>query len=322
MGLFDKIKGPAFLKDDSEADRQLESLKELLKNANGKLAKSIEQEISRVEAGIYGEQSVKFELENSHMPMIVLHDLFLEYEGLTAQIDYLILTRKRNFVVECKNLYGNIEINSAGDFIRTMEFGRIKKKEGIYSPITQNTRHMELIKKIRAAERGNFLTKAIFEKNFYQNYRSIVVLANPKTVLNAKYAKKEDRNRVIRADQLVSFIKKINSEPETVERSEKDMENLAQFFIGIHKDPKVDYVTKFREALEKEDEPENEKEVPVQANELKMEEEKSAVDTEILCPRCGAPMVLRRATRGDKDGQEFYGCSAYPKCRGIVQVRQ
>ena len=34
------------------------------------------------------------------------------------------------------------------------------------------------------------------------------------------------------------------------------------------------------------------------------------------CPRCGSPMVKRQATRGANAGQEFYGCSRYPACRG------
>jgi len=33
--------------------------------------------------------------------------------------------------------------------------------------------------------------KIMLEKYFYENYRSIVVLANPKTVLNDRHAKKE-----------------------------------------------------------------------------------------------------------------------------------
>lgn len=91
--------------------------------------KKIDEEINRVNAGIWGEQTVRFELQNSHIPMYVLHDLFLEYDGLTAQIDYLIVTRKQTFVLECKNLYGNIEINNAGDFIRTVTYGRLAKRK-------------------------------------------------------------------------------------------------------------------------------------------------------------------------------------------------
>lgn len=34
------------------------------------------------------------------------------------------------------------------------------------------------------------------------------------------------------------------------------------------------------------------------------------------CPLCGGAMVLRTAKRGDNAGSQFWGCSAYPKCRG------
>jgi ATP-dependent DNA helicase RecQ len=36
------------------------------------------------------------------------------------------------------------------------------------------------------------------------------------------------------------------------------------------------------------------------------------------CPECGSPMVERRARRGRNAGNTFWGCSAYPHCRGIV----
>lgn len=38
------------------------------------------------------------------------------------------------------------------------------------------------------------------------------------------------------------------------------------------------------------------------------------------CPKCGSEMLLRTAKRGDRAGKQFYGCSAYPKCRGIVNL--
>ena len=38
------------------------------------------------------------------------------------------------------------------------------------------------------------------------------------------------------------------------------------------------------------------------------------------CPRCGKLMVLRTAKSGSKTGQQFWGCSAYPECKGVVEV--
>ncbi len=36
----------------------------------------------------------------------------------------------------------------------------------------------------------------------------------------------------------------------------------------------------------------------------------------VICPKCGAPMVLRTAQRGSHAGQQFWGCSRFPSCRG------
>jgi restriction system protein len=38
------------------------------------------------------------------------------------------------------------------------------------------------------------------------------------------------------------------------------------------------------------------------------------------CPTCGKPMVLRRAKTGKHVGQEFWGCPAFPQCRGTRSV--
>lgn len=34
------------------------------------------------------------------------------------------------------------------------------------------------------------------------------------------------------------------------------------------------------------------------------------------CPRCGSDMVLRQARKGEHAGDEFWGCSRFPRCRG------
>ncbi|MEC4746944.1 topoisomerase DNA-binding C4 zinc finger domain-containing protein [Methylomicrobium sp. Wu6] len=35
------------------------------------------------------------------------------------------------------------------------------------------------------------------------------------------------------------------------------------------------------------------------------------------CPRCGLPMVLRTARSGTHQGNQFWGCSGFPKCRTV-----
>lgn len=38
------------------------------------------------------------------------------------------------------------------------------------------------------------------------------------------------------------------------------------------------------------------------------------------CPTCSATMVRRRAKAGANAGQEFWGCSSFPKCRSVLPV--
>lgn len=302
MGLFDKIKDPVFLKEKSSVKEQIEKL-ELMKhdaNLTSDSKRQIEKDIKILMMGLTGEDNIAFELKNSHIPMFVLHDLHIEFQGLSAQIDYLIITRKRLFVVECKNLVGDIEIDAGGNFIRTIHNGSQVIKEGIYSPITQNTRHLELLKQVRAEEKANIISKILFERYFYENYRSVVVLSNPKTVLNARYAKKEVKNQVIRADQLVHFIKTVNSQSGVEPRSEKSMEELARFYLSLHKESEKDYTEKYLEV--------SRNNTPQAKTEI------------IACPLCNAPMVKRKASKGNNIGKEFWGCSQFPKCKGIINI--
>jgi len=39
------------------------------------------------------------------------------------------------------------------------------------------------------------------------------------------------------------------------------------------------------------------------------------------CPQCGGEMVLRTAKKGDNPGQKFWGCAAFPKCKGTRPYR-
>lgn len=177
--------------------------------------------------------------------MYILHDVYLEDGELSAQIDYLVFTKKICFVIECKNLFGKIEINNNGDFIRTLEFDGKQRKEGIYSPITQNQRHIELMKKIKIDSKKNQLIKFIAQKAFDSMYQSIVVLANPKTVLNVKFAKKEVKEQVIRVDQLVNYIKKVYKQSSQSTFSDEELLKWATSYLDLHKDVVKNYTGKY-----------------------------------------------------------------------------
>ena len=256
MGVFDSfkelvtqkpvgLKKPDFYKADSDAKKQLERLQQLYATAPDRVKPQIERDMKLLAYGIAGEENVAFELNNSYLPIIVLHDLRRQSLVLEAQIDYLIITTKFCLVVECKNLFGNLEVNSRGEFIRELDFNGKRKKEGIYSPVTQNVRHMEMIKALRLGNKRNPLMRVALDKSFGELHKSVIVLANPKTVINLKQAPKEIKDQIIRSDQLIAHIKKLLRENKDLASSEKDMYEMADFFVGLHKENPVDYAEKY-----------------------------------------------------------------------------
>ena len=246
MALFQKKIGCVFLKETSDAEAYIEKLEALLQTADEDSRKKIQKQIKLAQYGLEGENKVAYELKTSGMDMYVLHDICLETGDLSAQIDYIVVTRKLVYVIECKNLYGNIEIDNGGNFVR--QIGPSSPKEGIYSPITQNQRHLRVLKEIRKESKGNFLLKMAFEKFFEENHKSVVVLANPKTYLNAKYAPKEVKQQVIRADQLVD-IKKTDGGAKTDPKSEKAMLEVANFYLERHIQGHSDYAKQYEEMV-------------------------------------------------------------------------
>ena len=96
--------GPVFIKENSDAESFIEKMKALSSKASGKVKDKIEQQISAAESGLYGEKQIAYELRNSGMDMLIMHDLYLEKNGLSAQIDFVVMTRKHTFKIENKNL--------------------------------------------------------------------------------------------------------------------------------------------------------------------------------------------------------------------------
>lgn len=301
MGLFSNPE-VIVLKETSDSKEYLIKLQDLKDKSTGnaKLLEKIEKEIAITEAGIYGEDSIIFELKNSGMDLVVIHDLYIETsDGRGAQIDFFVITPYVNVIIECKNLFGNIEINSKGEFIRTFEYKGRKYKEGIYSPITQNERHITVYKDCRKEDK-NFAQKLLFEKFFDTYNKAVVVLANPKTVVNDRFAKKEVKEQIIRCDQLITYLKNLKSDNKS---SKKEMREFGEKILAMNIENRKDYLKKYEE--------------------IKSEVSTSSVissNDELICPKCGSKLVLRIAKKDTNIGNQFYGCSNYPKCKYIQNL--
>jgi hypothetical protein len=248
MGLFDKLREPIVLKEESDAKKQLEQLNLLLPQVKGDIKSQIEQDIKYLQYGIYGEEALMFELKNSHMPMYILHDLFFERNGLKTQIDYLVITRKLGIILECKNLFGDIKIDNQGNFTRKVQMGKRYIQKGIYSPVTQNRRHLDMIREM-CRENVPLLRRASFDRCFYDNYKSLIVLANPSSIIDMRFAPKEIREKVVKVDGLISYIRVLHNVSTVPSMSDAEMEYRANFFLENSVTNKKDYTEKYRQAI-------------------------------------------------------------------------
>ena len=235
-----KIDRPVFTKYFEKENKQIKDLEQLLKISNDASKKIIEQDIKKLRYGHIGENNVYYELKNSFIPMICLHNVRLKYKGMVAQIDFLAITCKYIYVIECKNLIGDITINSQGEFIRHMKnsHGKVISKEGMYSPIVQNEKHINVLKEI--------LKQELKYKNKLKRVESLIVTANPKTIINKTYAPKYISDKIIRHDQIIDKIQSYESDNKTNwVFIEDDMRKISEILLKYHKEAKIDYNKKY-----------------------------------------------------------------------------
>ena len=285
MILFDNFTDTVFLKESNDLQKRYDALEKLIKeNPNNH---ELKEEYYICKKGLEGENEIIYQLKNANLGMYVLHDVNLKFEDTSAQIDFVVITKAYCYLIECKNLIGNITVNSKGDFIREYTINNKKTKTGMYSPLRQVETQRDILKKIKDYNSfsGNkivhFINNTILKDRFYDVYRCLVVAANNETILNTERAPKNIKYKVIKADALV---RKLNFDLEHSDKdywySKKEMEEWVQSFLKLNVDKDIDYY-------------------------------KYYMDKYILkCPKCGAKLVERKGPYST-----FYGCSNYPKCK-------
>ena len=226
-----RFKNQVLYKEDTTTQKELDRMKEYLKTHPNK---DLENKVKLFEYGLAGEKQVLYELLHSGIGMYILHNVSFEYKGKAAQIDFVVITARCTYFIECKNFIGNITINSKGDFVRTYMKNNRKVTEGTYNPITQSKRHLEIIKE-QNYDNANILYKMNFEKTFDSFHDYIVVMANPKTTINDKYAPNNIKERLVKADQIIECLKRLESKRDPF-RFEKDIKKVADVYIESNKE--------------------------------------------------------------------------------------
>lgn len=232
------IKGPRFVKEFSRENQQIIDLDNLAKRLKDGVKKDlVQRDLFYLKKGLEGENNVYYELKNSFLPILCLHDVRLEYDGYTAQYDFIVISDRFICVLETKQLNGNIVVNPDGSFVRVVQDhkGKEIKREGMYSPITQNQRHLNILKKI------------IKENNLMGNewcYLSFVVIANPKSIVHKEKCPFEINEMIIRHDQVINTLKKYQKKG-AYHKLEKYLFELAYWLKENNKQVTYNYSAKY-----------------------------------------------------------------------------
>ena len=239
MGLFTKFEETVFYKVDSELERKVEILTELQKKYPNN--DKIKSELAMSKAGLKGENQIIFELKNANIGMYVLHDITIRGGDSTAQIDFVVITPYKNYFIECKDMIGDITVNNTGQFIRKFESDGKVVKKSIYSPLTQAERHIDIFLK-NWNSRHNSIQKFLYRKSVEKFNVPLVVMANSEGILDTRFAPKELKNKIIRADQLVKYIKDDIKSAASIDLcGKKLMEEIAETFKSLDQPVEKDY---------------------------------------------------------------------------------
>lgn len=241
----------------------------------------------------YEENGAKF-LFNVYIP---------KSETETTEIDVIMISQYGLFVIESKNYSGWI----FGDenqykWTQTLPTGKGKShKEHFYNPIKQNRGHINYLNTyidenlpvysiIAFSDRCKLKSIKVTSPDIKVINRSaILAIVNGFCNLSSPQLSNE------KIDEIYSKLYPLTQVNDTVKQQHVNNINSKKTKTV----PPVNNTSKtnYRQATQ----PQN----------------KQAQDTQQgnVCPRCAAPLVVRKTKKGENAGKEFWGCSNFPKCR-------
>ena len=142
--------------------------------------------------GLIGEERVAYCLNKIDPYVVCLYNIRMTIGEKSMQIDFLVITCQTIYILEVKNLLGNILITKERNVIRKVMVNKVYNESSMENPFIQMEKHEELLK--------DFLEK----NNIQKRVESILVMANDKMIIENN----SNMKNIIRYDELESFIMK------------------------------------------------------------------------------------------------------------------
>lgn len=260
----------------------------------------IDQWLHSDDTGHFGEYLIDYALNSLPGYAQKLCNVYVPYKDRTSEIDVIMLHETGIYVFESKNYSGWIFGDEKSQY--WTQCLNPKTKNRFYNPILQNKTHIKALKEyLHLTEEQTPLSYIVFSKRC--EFKKVC-------------ERSENTIVVQRPDMLKSLRKKIKNQPTifTKEQIDQMYENLLPLtdITAEEKEQHVETIQEYKEGKKKS--------IPTPPPpEPQPTQEKTP---SILCPKCGAPMILRTASKGANQGKQFYGCSNFPKCRKIVNLSE
>ncbi|MBR4224275.1 MAG: NERD domain-containing protein [Oscillospiraceae bacterium] len=239
----------------------------------------------------------------------ILKDLYLPTDdGETTEIDLLFITDMGLLVIESKNYSGWIFGNEKDRYWTASLPNGVKNR--FFSPVLQNKGHISALRALLAEDIPIW---------------SVIVFSHRCEL--KKITVTSDDLYVVKRDDILTVIGDIKKKGT---RGRLDKQNIDDIYSALSVYADADDATKQRHierietkygtdkkaATQEETMPDIQPELPKEDDILIPTKETGDITSQdMICPRCGSTLVLRTAKRGENVGKQFYGCSAFPRCR-------
>lgn len=216
----------------------------------------IKESLRRKRAGFNGERAISYYLD--YLPdqdYYIFHNLRLKGGKYYFQIDYLILTRFFALILECKNYYGTLFIDSPFEqFIRKTQ----TQEQGFQNPISQAKWHRE---QLLLFLHQNGLSELPID--------FLVAISDPSTILKTDSSNRQMLKKMVHGYNLLERIKEIQGYHKKERLDLKRVRRLSKLLVKSHTPKEEDILKKYKI-------------------------EKSEVATGVQCPNCHFFAMIRK----------------------------
>lgn len=251
--------------------------------------------------GSYGEYLIYKRLKSEEKTggKFLFNTYLTKKDGTTTEIDVMLINSDGIFVFESKNYSGWIfGSENQKTWTQCLPRGKRKsQKQHFLNPIMQNNLHIN--------------TLSDYVDGNIPMY-SIIVFSNRCTFKNISC--KNPLVAIVKRGILFSVLNQFGAKSKNILSNEKVKELYESLFPNsqVSDEVKQKHIANIKNNLAY-------SENSIIAN--KISEQSNAIENsvEVFCPKCGGKLVLRSAKKGRNQGNDFYGCSNFPKCRYIMK---